>query len=202
MLLVLLLVCRYYSAQGGCTPSPPGGLRVPSIPTDPYYWNPYNRKQRYTLILLEVLCFFSALRAQIGHHGTAKWTVYSATQVRVYGLWCQVRHTQVAGMGSNIGDWYYPTAGNTPDGFTLLQSTTDDNVPYQSLKCTNQTGLVVDGKVTSNQGIVKCNTTVPSLSREANYFAVYSDDVFNNYGKLIMAGTVNYHSCTHNSLHE
>ena len=96
-------------------------------------------------------------------------------------------------MGSNIGNWYYPTTGNMPDGFNLLQSTIDENIPYQSLKCTNQIGLVVDGNVTSNQGIVKCNTTVPSLSKNANFFAVYSNDVYNNYGKL-MVGTVNYHS--------
>ena len=91
-------------------------------------------------------------------------------------------------MGSNIGDWYYPGPATriSHDGFTLLQNTTDDNVPYQSLKCTNQIGLVVDGNVTSNQGIVKCNTTVPNLSREANFFAVYSDDVCNNYGKLMV----------------
>ena len=86
-------------------------------------------------------------------------------------------------MGSNIGDWYYPTTGNASDGFTLLPSTTNDTAPYQSLKCTNQIGLVVDGDVTNNQGIVRCTTTVPNLGREANYFGVYSDDVFNNYSE-------------------
>ena len=101
----------------------------------------------------------------------------------MYGLWCQVRDNETAGMGSDIGDWYYPATGNTSDGFTLLPNTTDDNAPYQSLKCSNQIGLVVDGNVTNNQGIVRCSTTVPNLYREAHFFAVYSDDVFNNYSE-------------------
>ena len=97
----------------------------------------------------------------------------------MYGLWCQVETT------SNIGDWYYPSTGNPPDGFTLVPTSDPSNaVPYQSLKCTNQIGLVVDGNVTNNQGIVRCSTTVPNLSREANYFGVYSDDVYNNFGKF------------------
>ena len=109
--------------------------------------------------------------------------MFSASQVRTYGLWCQVNQQHTAGMGSNIGDWYYPTTGNTSDGFTLLPNTTDDTAPYQSLKCTNQIGLVVDGNVTNNQGIVRCTTTVPNLVRDTNYYGVYSDDVFNNFCK-------------------
>ena len=88
-------------------------------------------------------------------------------------------------MGSNIGDMFYPT-GNGPDGFTVVPTTDPSNsVPYQQLKCTNQIGVVVDGDVTNNQGIVKCNTTVPNLDRIDNYWVVYSDAVFSNYGEFI-----------------
>ena len=100
----------------------------------------------------------------------------------MYGLWCQVRQQHIAGMGSNIGDWYYPTTGNTSDGFTLLPNTTGDNAPYQSLKCTNQIGLVMDGNVTNNQGIVRCTTTL-NLNRDVNFFGVYSDNVYNSYSE-------------------
>ena len=90
-------------------------------------------------------------------------------------------------MGSNIGDMFYPT-GNGPDGFTVVPtSDPSNNVPYQQLKCTNQIGLVVvDGNVTNNQGIVKCNTTIPNLDRIYNYWVMYSDDVFSNYGEFIL----------------
>ena len=84
-------------------------------------------------------------------------------------------------MGSNIGDWYYPTTG---DSFTLVPTSGPNNtVPYQSLKCTNQVGLVLNGSVTNNQGIVRCTTTVPNLNREANFFGVYSDSVYNSYSE-------------------
>ena len=118
----------------------------------------------------------SVLRPQVGHEGTNSWSVYSVSQVQIYGLWCQVLTT------SDIGDWYYPTTGNTPDGFTLVPtSDPGNNVPYQSLKCTNQIGLVVDGDVTNNQGIVRCSTVL-NLDREANFFGVYSDNVYNDFG--------------------
>ena len=89
-------------------------------------------------------------------------------------------------MGSNIGDWYYPT-GNGPDGFTIVPtSDPSNNVPYQQLKCTNQIGLVVDGNVTNNQGIVRCTTTIPNLNINTHYWVVYSDTVFNNYSELLI----------------
>ena len=87
-------------------------------------------------------------------------------------------------MGSNIGDMFYPT-GDGPDGFTVAPtSDTSNNVPYQQLECTNQIGIIVDGDVTNNQGIVKCNTTIPNLNRDTNYWVVYSTNVFNGYCKL------------------
>ena len=108
--------------------------------------------------------------------------MFSATQAQTYGLWCQVLPADNMGMGDNIGDWYYPP-GDTPDGFILLPNGTNDTVPYQSLKCANQIGLVVDGDVTNYQGIVRCTTPIMGLYRQSNYFVVYSDSVFNNYGE-------------------
>ena len=91
------------------------------------------------------------------------------------------------GMGDNIGDWYYPRSnGDTPDGLSLLPNNSNDSVPYQSLKCTNQIGLVVDGNVTEYQGIVRCTTTITGLNRQSNYFLVYSDDTFNNYREFVV----------------
>ena len=85
---------------------------------------------------------------------------------------------------SNIGDCYYPTTGNPPDGFALVPtSDPGNNVPYQSLNCTDQIGLVVDGDVSNNQGIVRCTTNVSNLDREANFFGVYSDNVYNSYSE-------------------
>ena len=104
------------------------------------------------------------------------------------GLWCQVNSTSNAGMGSNIGDMFYPT-GDGPDGFTVVPtSETNNSVPYQQLKCysTKQIGLVVDGNVTNNQGIVKCNSIIPNLDRIDNYWVMYSDAVFSNYGEFIL----------------
>ena len=60
----------------------------------------------------------------------------------------------------------------------MLTNTTNDDTPYQSLKCTNQIGLVVDSDVTNYQGIVRCTTTVPGLNTDSNYMAVYKDSVF------------------------
>ena len=110
--------------------------------------------------------------------------MFSATQVRQHGLWCQVNPISTsAGISSNIGDWYYPT-GSGADGFTVVPTSDPSNsVPYQSLKCNYQIGLVVDGNVTNNQGIVRCTTTVPNLNFDASYWVVYSDAVFNSYGK-------------------
>ena len=60
----------------------------------------------------------------------------------------------------------------------MLTNTTNDGTPYQSLKCANQIGLVVDSDVTNYQGIVRCTTTVPGLDTDSNYIAVYNDSVF------------------------
>ena len=112
--------------------------------------------------------------------------MFSTTQVQQNGLWCQVNESNNAGLGNNIGDWFYPTAS----GFTLVSK--DGSTPYLSLKCTNQIGLVVDGgDVTNNQGIVKCTTTIPNLDTDSNYWAVYSDNVFNSYSKQHHALTKN-----------
>ena len=120
------------------------------------------------------------LRPQIGRRGTDSWAMFSVSQVEHNGLWCQVRNNHTANMSSNIGDWYYPTLLN---GTTLVPNNT---APYLSMKCTNQIGLIIVGNVTEYQGIVRCVTTVPNLSRQANYFGVYSDDVYNSYSKYIL----------------
>ena len=87
-------------------------------------------------------------------------------------------------MGSDIGDWYYPAPGATPDGFTLA---TTSSLPYQSLECTNTIGLLRIGSLANNQGIVRCTTTITSgLDRYVNYFAVYTDSVFNSYSESII----------------
>ena len=182
MSMMLILVCssRYSFAQdGGCSPSPPvtlvssgtsGGLRNNNVPfianTGPE----------------------NILRPLIGGYGTDSWAVFSATQVQQHGLWCQVKPEDNNGLTNNIGDWYYPTHG----GFTLLINTINDSTPYQSLKCADQLGLVVDDDVANYQGIVKCNTTVPNLNRDTNYIAVYADSVFNNYSKLYVCMHVLY----------
>ena len=131
------------------------------------------------------LCIFyaasSELRGVIGGNGVDWWVMFSESQVRDHGLWCQVREGNNAGMGSDIGDWYYPP-GATPDGFTLA---TTSSLPYQSLECTNTIGLLrIGNSLANNQGIVRCNTTITSgLDRYVNYFAVYTDSVFNNYSE-------------------
>ena len=124
------------------------------------------------------------LRSQVGGRFVAPWTVFSATQMQQHGLWCQVNTASNGGMGSNIGDMFYST-GNGPDGFTLVPtSDPSNNVPYQQLKCTNQIGVVVDGNVTNFQGFLKCNSTIPNLDRDANYWVVYSDAMFMSYCKF------------------
>ena len=166
LVMLLLLVCGYSSAQGtgGCNPAPlvsgagtyPNG--VPSIST--------NAAGKSLCNSINSVFMFHCLRPQVGGLHVNAWLVFSATQMQQHGLWCQIGPSHNAGMGSNIGDWYYPT-GNGPDGFTLVPtSDTSNNVPYQSLKCTNQIGLVVDGNVTNNQGIVRCTTTIPNLNKK------------------------------------
>ena len=175
VLLLLLLMCRYSSAQdGGCSPDPPNTL----IPSGPF--EGANRRNLLSnnvpVILTDSNVAVTLFRPLIGGYGTNTWSVFSESQVRQFGLWCQVRQVNTNNMpDSNIGDWYYPTASG---GFTILTNTTNDSTPYQSLKCTNQIGLVVDGDVTNYQGIVRCTTTVPGLNTDSNYMAVYTDSVF------------------------
>ena len=107
------------------------------------------------------------------------WAVFSESQVRDHGLWCQVRQAATGGVSNNdIGEWYYPT----PSGLLALNNcnVVNDGTPYQELKCDNQVGLVVDGDIMNNQGIVRCTTTVmfTGLSPVDIYVAVYKDTVF------------------------
>ena len=45
-------------------------------------------------------------------------------------------------------------------------------------------GLLRIGSLANNQGIVRCTTTITSgLDRYVNYFAVYTDSVFNSYSE-------------------
>ena len=88
--------------------------------------------------LFHAYCAVSELRGVIGGNGVDWWVMFSESQVRDHGLWCQVIPGDNGGMGSDIGDWYYPP-GATPDGFTLA---TNSSLPYQSLECTNMIGLV------------------------------------------------------------
>ena len=188
LLVVVLFLSKYSMATShhGCTPHPPNGLVVPDIPTDNNKWIPSNC-ERYIVgmvcQLLSVSYTVSVLRPQIGSRGTDSWAMFSVSQVKANGLWCQVRNNHTAGMSSNIGDWYYPTPLN---GTTLVPTSPNNTAPdpYLSLKCTNQTGLIIVGtNFTDYQGIVRCVTTVPNLSRQANFFGVYSDDVFSNYSE-------------------
>ena len=164
VLSVLLLVCWFSSAQdGGCSPDPPNTL-ISSRPA-----NLLNNN------VPKILASDGIFRPLIGGYGFDPWAVFSESQVRQFGLWCQVEQVNTNNMpDSNIGDWYYPTSS----GFTMLTNTTNDGTPYQSLKCTNQIGLVVDSDVTNYQGIVRCTTTVPGLNTDSNYMAVYKDSVF------------------------
>ena len=126
----------------------------------------------------------SVLRSRVGGRYVAPWSLFSATQVFENGLWCQVNMASSAGMTSDIGNMFYST-GNGPDGFTLVPtSDPSNNVPYQQLKCSNQIGVIVDGDMTNFQGYLKCNTTIPNLSIDTNYWVVYSDQVFNGYCEL------------------
>ena len=163
VLSVLLLVCWFSSAQdGGCSPDPPtlissrpAGLQSKNVP--------------------KILADVGIFRPVIGGYGTDPWAVFNESQVRQFGLWCQVNAQQMNVQDdSNIGDWYYPTSS----GFIMLANIADDGTPYQSLKCNKQIGLVVDSDVTNYQGIVRCTTTVPGLNTDGNYMAVYKDSVF------------------------
>ena len=168
-IVLLFLLCRYSSAQdGGCSPDPPNTL-ISSYPT--------SLLSNYVPVIFTGTSVPDTIfRPQVGGHGTDPWAVFSESQVRQFGLWCQVRQVNTNNApDSNIGDWYYPTASG---GFTILTNTTNDGTPYQSLKCTNQIGLVVDGNVTNYQGIVRCTTTVTGLNTDSNYMAVYTDSVF------------------------
>ena len=98
----------------------------------------------------------------------------------LHGLWCQVNSASNAGMSSNIGDMFYPT-GDGPDGFTVASAS---STPFQQLKCTNQIGIIVNSDTVNNQGVVKCNTTIPNLDTDTNYWVVYLSSVFNSYCKL------------------
>ena len=95
-----------------------------------------------------------------------------------------MRDIHTAGMSGDIGDWYY-SPGSTPDGLTLAPTEGSSSVPYQSLKCANEIGIVVDGDVTNYQGLVKCTTSVPNLTRYSATFAVYTDSVYNSYSMSI-----------------
>ena len=176
LVVLLLLVCRYSSAQdGGCSPDPPNTL----MPSGPFK-DANNRRNLLSnnvpVILTDSNVAVTLFRPLIGGYGTNTWAVFSESQVRQFGLWCQVRQVNTNDEpDNNIGDWYYPTASG---GFTILTNTANDGTPYQSLKCTNQIGLVVDGNVTNYQGIVRCTTTVPGLNTDSNYMAVYTDSVF------------------------
>ena len=97
---------------------------------------------------------------------------------------CQVNSASNAGMGSNIGDMFYPT-GDGPDGFTVANTSGTSSVSFQQLKCTNQIGIIVDGSNTvNNQGVVKCTTTIPNLDTDTNYWVVYRINMFSSYCKL------------------
>ena len=168
--VVLLLVCRYSSAQG-CSPPPPSTL-ISSGPS-----GALGNDSVPNIVTSGTPTFF---RVVVGGQGTDPWAVFSKTQVRQHGLWCQVQEANTNNTtDNNIGDWYYPT----PSGLLALDNINNDSTPYQELKCDNQVGLVVDGDIMNNQGIVKCTTTITGLtslygvSIDSNYFGVYEDSV-------------------------
>ena len=171
---VVLLVCRYSSAQGGCSPAPPNTL-ISSGPSSALRSN--NVPNILTAGVPATL-----FRVVVGGHGTDPWAVFSEIQVRQHGLWCQVQQSNTNNMAEgNIGDWYYPT----PSGPLALNNINNDGTPYQELKCDNQVGLVVDGEIMNNQGITRCTTNITALtsysgvSIDTNYLGVYEDSVIN-----------------------
>ena len=163
-LVVLLQMCWCSLAEnpGGCSPSPPstlisggpsGALRSNNVPN----------------IITSGGVVTTLFRVVVGGQGTDPWAVFSKTQVKQHGLWCQVQLSNA----NNIGDWYYPT----PSGLSELNNINNDGTPYQELKCDNQVGLVVDGEIMNNQGIMRCTTTITSVNPKANYLGVYEDSV-------------------------
>ena len=165
---MLLNLCRYSSADNpsGCSPAPPNNTLISGGPTGAL-------GNGNVPIIATTSTFF---RPAVGGQSTDPWAVFSEIQVRQHGLWCQV---QISNTDNNIGDWYYPT----PSGLLALDNINNDGTPYQELKCDNQVGLVVDGDIMNNQGIVWCTTTITGLtslsgvSINSNYFGVYEDSV-------------------------
>ena len=189
--LAFLLVCTgthtVTAQQGGCNNlSTTNGLITGSnngvIPNNRAFLSSKNTP----FIIINLTFVVAVLRSQVAGNFVAPWSLFSATQVRQHGLWCQVNSASNAGMGSNIGDMFYST-GDGPDGFTVVPtSDPSNNVPYQQLKCTNQIGVIVDGNTTYLQGFLKCNTTIPNLDINTHYWVMYSDSVFNSYSKNIL----------------
>ena len=136
------------------------------------------------LCKFKILSVVLVFRLQVGGQSVTPWTLYSSIDIYRHGLWCQVNNASNAGMGSDIGDMFYPT-GNRPDGFTVVPTNGTNNVPYQQFKCTNQIGVVVDGNTTNFQGFLKCSTTIPNLNTNTHYWEMYHQDVIDNYGKLV-----------------
>ena len=82
LVTVLLLVCRHYAAaqNGGCSPSPPGTLKS-SGPHGSLFNNKVPKINAQANILQPI----------VGGYHTDSWAVFSSTQVKHHGLWCQVR---------------------------------------------------------------------------------------------------------------
>ena len=137
------------------------------------------------LCKFKILSVVLVFRLRVGGQSVTPWTLWSETEMRQHGLWCQVNSASNAGMGSDIGNMFYPT-GNGPDGFTVVPTSGTNNVPYQQFKCTNQIGVVVDGDTINFQGVLKCNTTIPNLNTNTHYAVMYHQSVINIYGKLYM----------------
>ena len=137
------------------------------------------------LCKFKILSVVLEFRLQVGGQSVTPWTLWSETDIRLHGLWCQVNSANNAGMGSDIGDMFYPT-GNGPDGFTVVPTSGTNNVPYQQFKCTNQIGMVVDGDTANFQGVLKCSTTIPNLNTNTHYSVMYQQSVISIYSKLYM----------------
>ena len=211
-LLVLLLVCGSVpsSAQGGCSPAPPNTLIGGGPPSA-------LRSNNVPNILTQFLPSTTIFRVVVGPQGAAPWAVFSETQVRQHGLWCQVQEANTNNMAdNNIGDWYYPT----PSGLLALDNINNDSTPYQELKCDNQVGLVVDGDIMNNQGVVRCTTTITGLtsfsgvSIDANYLGVYEDTMIttirncelhsydlSKHSIIIITHTYSWSSSIHHNTH-
>ena len=180
VVVLLRLVCRYSSAQGGCSPAPPPNILISGGPPGAL------RSNNVPNILIpnpvSAIAPNTLFRPVIGGHGTDPWSVFSEAQVWQHGLWCQVQEANTNNMAdNNIGDWYYPTAS----GQLALDNINNAGTPYQELKCDNQVGLVlvVYGVLMNQQGIVRCTTNITNLtsvnglSTDTNYLGVYEDSV-------------------------